>query len=35
VNFFDSDRLASKDRAEVNLFVPQADISAILVSPRF
>src|SRR2546421_12902792 len=29
VNFFDADGLAGKDRAEVNLFVPQADPPAI------
>jgi hypothetical protein len=29
VNFFDADRLAGKDRAEVNLFVPQTDPDAM------
>jgi hypothetical protein len=29
VNFFDADRLAGKDRAEVNLFAPQTDASAM------
>jgi hypothetical protein len=29
VNFFDADRLAGKDRAEVNFFVPQTDAFAI------
>jgi hypothetical protein len=29
VNFFDADRLAGKDRDEVNLFVPQTDAAAM------
>jgi hypothetical protein len=29
VNFVDADSLAGKDRAEVNLFAPQADPAAI------
>ena len=28
VNFFDADSLAGKDRAEINLFVAQADTAA-------
>jgi hypothetical protein len=29
VNFFDADRLAGKDRAEVNLFVTETDAAAV------
>jgi hypothetical protein len=29
VNFFDADRLASKDRAEIDFFVAQTDAAAI------
>jgi len=32
VNFFDADRLAGKDRAEVNLFAAQTEASAIVTT---